>query len=229
MNDNTTLIITQVISISGAILGAIVGAVLTHIFNKKHEEKAERLDKEKIRREKLSKSYKYILKYINKVQFITTKDVLNSMKNSTKYDGLETSEIIYKMYSDLEKYDSNKEKYSDEIKELEDSIELLRYNERMYIEACEIEEEFKNKEYEVFLLYASREVKMAWSRLKVIVDSGYKRNSKSEYKAFILDTDDKYHDNIFVDAYEELYEAIRKDLDITIQNDLISKYNSLKQ
>lgn len=206
------------------VITLLIGGVFQFLLTLVNDKIKDKKDKENDRRKYLKKSYDYILKYVNKIPIITTKDVLNSMRDSTRYDGLETSDIIYKMYSDLEKYDSNKEKHADEIKELEENIELLKYNKSMYREACEIAEEFKSKEYEVFLLYASREVKLAWSRLKSIVDSGYKRNSKGEYKAFIVETDDKNHDNIFVDAYEKLYSAIRKDLDIKIDNDIISKY-----
>ncbi|WP_215491985.1 hypothetical protein [Fenollaria sporofastidiosus] len=205
------------------VITLLIGGVFQFLLTLATDKIKDKKDKENERRKCLKKSYDYILKYLNKIPITTTKDVLNSMRDSTRYDGLETSDIIYKMYSDLEKYDSNKEKHVDEIKELEDNIDLLKYNERMYREACDIAEEFKSKEYEVFNLYASREVKMAWSLLKVIVDSGYKRDSKGEYKAFIIETDDINFDNKFVDAYEKLYSAIRKDLDIKIDNDIITK------
>ena len=206
------------------VITLLIGGAFQFLLTLANDKIKDKKDKEKDRRKYLKKSYDYILKYLNKIPITTTKDVLNSMRDSIRYDGLETSDIIYKMYSDLAKYDSNKEKHADEIKELEESIELLKYNERMYREACDIAEEFKSKEYGVFNLYASRDAKMTWSRLKVIVDSGYKKDSKGEYKAFIVETDDINFDNKFVDAYEKLYSAIRKDLDIKIDNDILSKY-----
>lgn len=216
MNGDTSQIITQFFPLFTAVVGALAGAFLNNVYNIKNQ-------RENIRREKLSKSYFYILKYINTIQDITTKDVLNDMKDSSKYEGLETSIIIDIMDCELKDYYKDKDKYTEEIKELEKSIELLQINEKTYKEACIIKDEFLDQEFVLFNLYASKEVKKAWFKLYAVVHGGYNRNRDDQYKAFVVENNEKDYKNVFFDAYEKLYQAIRKDLGIKNDNDLISK------
>lgn len=175
------------------------------------------------RRKYLKNSYDYILKYVNKISIITTKDVLNNMKDPNVYIGMTTDEIIYNLANESIFYSKQGEDNYDDLKECDACIELLENNFKDYKEAKEIESQFKIKEYHNFTLYAPRSVIYAWTCLRAIVDKGFELNDSGEYEAFIVNNSDKTNDNIFVDAYEKLYKEIKKDLDIPINNKLFDK------
>lgn len=206
------------------VITLLIGGVFQFLLTLANDKMKDKKDKEKDRRKYLKNSYDYILKYINKIPIITTKDILNNMKDPNAYRGMTTDEIIYNLANESIFYSKQGEDNYEDLKECDDYIELLENNLKEYNEAVEIESQFKTKEYHNFTLYAPRSVIDAWTSLRAIVDKGFELNDAGEYEAFIVNTDDKYHDNVFVDAYEELYEAIRKDLDVKIDNDIISKY-----
>lgn len=174
------------------VITLLIGGAFQFLLTLVNDKIKEKKDKEKDRREYLKKSYDYILKYINKMPIITTKDILNNMKDPNAYRGMTTDEIIYNLANESIFYSKQGEDNYEDLKECDDYIELLENNLKEYNEAVEIESQFKTKEYHNFTLYAPRSVIDAWTSLRAIVDKGFELNDAGEYEAFIVNTDDKF-------------------------------------
>lgn len=205
------------------VITLLIGGVFQFLLTLANDKIKDKKEKANDRRKYLKNSYDYILKYVNKIPIITTKDVLNNMKDPNVYIGMTTDEIIYNLANESIFYSKQGEDNYEDLKECDDYIELLENNLKEYNEAVEIESQFKTKEYHNFTLYAPRSVIDAWTSLRAIVDKGFELNDAGEYEAFIVNNSDKTNDNIFVDAYEKLYKEIKKDLDIPINNKLFDK------
>lgn len=215
MNDNTTIIITQVISVIGAILGAIVGAVLTNIFNKKNEEKLERREKEKMRREKIDDVYKTIRKFVRLLPVIAPKDILAKFDNTEEYNNYTANNVREILVNIRLKYLKENDCYDEYYDSINHFINELVVLDNMYtgnVPALK-RNSFENQAFD---LYAGDDVKLALEELLSIADSAFIEGKSG----FILNTDQLKKNpnaeelNIMKDAKRKLDIAIKKDLGI---------------
>lgn len=211
MNDNTTFMMTQVISIVGTFIVTIASVIITQFFYKKNEEKKEQKEDERNRRNELKEPYEHIMKYINSIPITAPKDIIEKINEQGQYDEIYLDDLQEKLYNQLEHEYDNENLDLIEIKasfyDLSEAISKYRNSNEVY-------EDFLEYNKQKIDIYAPLKVYLALLNLTDLVNSAFKNDLIKNLPSCIENDGDPVFDNKILIAKTELMKAITKDLDI---------------
>lgn len=211
MNDNTTLIITQVISIVGTFIVTIASVIITQFFYKKNEEKKEQKEDERNRRNELKEPYEQIMKYINCVPTTAPKDIIKKINEKGQYDEIYLDDLQEKLYNQLE-YEYDNENL--DLLEIKASLHDLSDAKSKYRKSSEVYEDFMEYNKQTFDIYAPWKVYIALFELKDLINSAFNNDLIKNLSSYIEIDGDPVFDNKILIAKTELTKEIMKDLGI---------------
>lgn len=211
MNDNTTFMMTQVISIVGTFIVTIASVIITQFFYKKNEEKKEQKEDERNRRNELKEPYEQIMKYINSVPTTAPKDIIKKINEQGQYDEIYLDDLQEKLYNQLEhEYDNE----NLDLIEIKASFYDLSEAISKYRNSYEVYEDFLEYNKQKIDIYAPLKVYLALLNLTDLVNSAFKNDLIKNLPSCIENDGDPVFDNKILIAKTELMKAITKDLDI---------------
>lgn len=211
MNDNTTFMMTQVISIVGTFIVTIASVIITQFFYKKNEEKKEQKEDERNRRNELKEPYEQIMKYINSVPTTAPKDIIKKINEQGQYDEMYLDDLQEKLYNQLEhEYDNE----NLDLIEIKASFYDLSDAMAKYRKSIEVYEDFVEYNKQRFDIYAPWKVYLALLKLTDLIRSAFNNDLIKNLPSCVENDGDPVFDNKILIAKTKLLEAIVKDLDI---------------
>lgn len=214
MNDNTTFMMTQVISIVGTFIVTIASVIITQIFYSKNQEKKEQKEDERNRRRELKEPYEQLMKYINSVPLKAPKDIIEKINDKGQYDKIYVDQLKNYLEKQVKKFWLDKNIARRDFENLYLCIFELSHAFTAYKNSEKVYNEFRKKYLNVFNMYAPYEIKLDLFVLNVTVISAFTNFEVKEASSFV----DIRYKNKTSDSIENMkirfINDIRKDLGI---------------
>ena len=193
------------------IITLIIGAFLHYIFTLLSDSRRIRIERERIRKNKLDNAYKALLEYIRYLPHSTIKVAIKDINRDGKYDEVDVEDIRKVLNEEIKNYSSSKNQNDEDFKKLKDCYNQVNVMFKKYEFANNnLYEEFR-KHNDDFECYAPNNVIKAYYKLCILQEKSYNKGK-------IKDCDDVFvKDKGFSNSYKmlsailDLKEAIIKD------------------
>lgn len=193
------------------IITLIIGAFLHYIFTLLSDSRRIRIERERIRKNKLDKAYKALLEYIRYLPHSTIKVIIKDINIDGKYDEVDVEDIRKVLNEEIKIYSNKELKNNEYYKKLKDCYGQVNVMFNKYEFANKnLYDGFRNYKDD-FECYAPNNVIKAYYKLCLLQDKSYNKGKIKDCDE-VFDKDKVISTSFtMLSAILDLQEAIAKD------------------
>lgn len=193
------------------IITLIIGAILHYIFTLLSDSRRIRIERERIRKNKLENVYKALLEYVRQLPHSTLKVVLRDINVDGKYDEVDVEDIRKVLNEEIKNYNNIKNGNDEEFKKLKDCYNQVNVMFSKYELANNNFYGGFRKYSDDFECYAPNNVIKAYYKLCLLQDKSYNKGKIKDCDE-VFDQDKVISTSFtMLSAILDLQEAIAKD------------------